>query len=104
MSEYESPCFFDKSAIKNLSSLVKGVYYLGYLNTQQELIPLYIGKATGAEGIKGRLLDHIENNQFNDITHFEYIETDNEKEALIIEEIEIKKHNPKYNNQHNNQA
>ncbi|HNY97537.1 MAG TPA: GIY-YIG nuclease family protein [Candidatus Pacearchaeota archaeon] len=69
------------------------------LKGQNEAI-LYIGKA---KNIKKRVLDHFKNKKFPDtiiiprISDIDYIETENEKQALILELQLIKKYKPKYN-------
>ncbi|MBI4727857.1 excinuclease ABC subunit UvrC [candidate division TA06 bacterium] len=62
---------------------------------------IYIGKA---KGIKDRVLDHLRNNidpkemrMVSLTTDIDYILTDSEIEALILEAQLVKKHQPKYN-------
>lgn len=82
--------------IKNLPN-VSGCYI--FKNNKDEII--YIGKA---KALKVRVSSYINKvNNFktmqlvNDIKSLNYITTNNEKEALILEQTLIKKHHPKYN-------
>jgi excinuclease ABC subunit C len=80
-----------------------GIYK--FKNKDQEII--YIGKANN---LKKRVSSYFLQKSFNDpyyedkikrlvktIESIEYIVTDNEKEALILENILIKKHHPRFN-------
>ncbi len=77
-----------------------GVYYVGILNREGELWPFYIGRAMG-EGvtIKSRILDHLRENKWLDITHFGYQICSNKQEVEILEKKQILKYKPKYNKQ-----
>ena len=63
---------------------------------------IYIGKA---KNLKKRIRQYYQKNDFdikiksmlNFVNSFDFVATDNEVEALILENILIKKHQPKYN-------
>ena len=74
-----------------------GVYYCGAVLSNGNLLPHYVGKGAGERGVWGRLLDHIRQERWYDITHFGFIECDSEQEALNLEGVEIKRFQPKYN-------
>lgn len=76
-----------------------GVYYCGYLLSNGNLFPLYIGKSAADAGIRGRLLQHLNETKWRDVTHFGYHQCDTENEALDFEAAEIEKYKPKYNKQ-----
>ena len=68
-----------------------GVYILK--NKQGKII--YIGKSTD---VKERIKTHLKSSAFaGEIYKTDYIETQNEAEALIRESELIKKHKPRYN-------
>jgi len=88
------------SIISNASSGI-GVYYCGYVNTQNNnLVTHYVGRAKGDEvTIRSRLLDHLNNDNWADVSHFGYRECTTKKEAEDLETKEIKRLQPKYNTQ-----
>ncbi len=73
-----------------------------YLFKDQSEAILYIGKA---KNIKKRVSDHLKNQGFPDaiivpkIDEIDYIGTEDEKQALLLELQLIKKYKPKYNTQ-----
>ena len=69
---YNGNYSFNIEILKNWNNKQGGVYYCGALNINRELIIYYIGKAFGDDGIKGRLLQHLNENKWSDITHFGY--------------------------------
>lgn len=73
-----------------------GVYYCGQLNLRNELVPLYIGKSVS---IRERLQSHISNADLRGITHFGYVRCSTQQEAESFEAAEIRKHQPRYNEQ-----
>lgn len=75
---------------------VTGVYYCGHLNLRSELIPLYIGKSIN---IRERLQSHLNNERWSDVSHFGYRKCSTQKEAEDLEAVEIRRHNPRYNEQ-----
>lgn len=75
-----------------------GIYYMGELNPNGSLGVMYVGRALGQNvTIKSRLLEHINNNEWPDVTHFGYLVCDNQTEIDNFEKIEIVKFHPKYN-------
>ncbi|PQP79931.1 excinuclease ABC subunit C [Candidatus Phytoplasma phoenicium] len=86
-----------KKKLSNLPS-ISGCYF--FKNKEQKII--YVGKA---KNIKNRIKSYYYNINHNlktkslidEVTNIEYILTNNEKEAFILEADLIKKHKPKYN-------
>lgn len=76
-----------------------GVYYCGYISTNG-LIPLYIGKGTGDGGMRTRLLCHVREDYWPDVTHFGFHACSSVPEAESLEVTQIKKFQPKYNIHH----
>lgn len=76
--------------------LAIGVYYCGQLNLRNELVPLYIGKSVS---LRERLQSHISAGDLRGISHFGYIRCSTQQEAEVLEAAEIRKHQPKYNEQ-----
>jgi excinuclease UvrABC nuclease subunit len=83
--------------INNLNPQIKGVYYLGYIDTSNKLQPLYIGKGTGKEGIRNRITTHYNERKWSGITHFGFEIINNDNEALNRESLQINYFKPKYN-------
>jgi excinuclease UvrABC nuclease subunit len=97
--DYQGHYSFNSNSVSNNAPESWGVYYCGYLNQDNILITLYVGRAAG-EGvnIKSRLLDHLRENKWPDVTHFGYKECTTQQEAINLETNEIKRLNqPKYN-------
>lgn len=88
---------FSKEVVQNWNNDWGGIYYCGVVNGAGQLIPYYIGKAFGYGGIRGRLLQHLNENKWRDITHFGYCVCSDENETLASELQEIRKFSPKYN-------
>ena len=97
--EYNGPYLYNKETVNGLDSNAIGVYYCGYVNNDNSLIPHYIGKGTGDDGIRGRLLDHLREDNWPDVTHFGYCVCSTITEAENLEADEIKRLKPKYNDQ-----
>ena len=51
---YKGNYAYSDRVIRNWDSTDIGIYYCGYVNTDDKLIILYIGKGTGDDGIRGR--------------------------------------------------
>ena len=100
VQEYKGHFSFDKEVIQNWNNTQGGVYYCGALNNMGVLIVYYIGKAFGDVGIKGRLLQHLNENKWYDVTHFGYCACSSENESFALEAQEIKRLDPKYNIHH----
>jgi len=96
---YQGHYEYSNEVISNWNSRVIGVYYCGYVGLENKLAILYIGKGTGENGIRGRLLDHLRNDNWPDATHFGYQICDNISEIEEWEASEIKTYKPKYNEQ-----
>lgn len=97
--EYKGHYTFSKEVVQNWDNNQGGVYYCGVINANGNLTPYYIGKAFGDGGIRGRLLQHLSENKWRDVTHFGYCVCFSENESLMLEKKEITKFNPKYNTQ-----
>ena len=96
---YQGHFLYNNPNINGLNSNEVGVYYCGYIAQSGNLIPLYIGKATGQEGIRGRLLQHLSQDNWSDVTHFGYCICDTKIETDNLEGSEINCYKPKYNSQ-----
>lgn len=96
---YNGQHSYDKAVVTGWNSTAIGIYYCGYLNQTGQLVPCYIGKGTGQDGIRGRLLDHLNQDHWPDVTHFGFILCNNAQEAEGLERTEIGRHRPKYNTQ-----
>ena len=99
IGQFNFPYFYNNNVVENWESSVIGVYYLGVLTTDNKLLIYYIGRAVGDDGIRGRLLQHLSENKWNDVMHFGYHICDTPKEAMDFETKEISKYSPKYNKQ-----
>lgn len=99
ISAFNSACPYDYATVNNWNSTAKGVYYLGVKTSEGKLTIYYIGIAVGEDGIRGRLLQHLGENKWHDVTHFGYHTCDTEAEAEKLESDEIAKYKPKYNTQ-----
>lgn len=99
ISQYEGPFSYDKNIVQNWNNTSGGVYYCGALSQNGKLTVFYVGKAFGDGGIRGRLLQHMNENKWRDVTHFGYAICSTEKEAIDFESQEIRRLNPKYNTQ-----
>ena len=76
-----------------------GVYYCGYLGADGRLQPLYIGRAIGDGGIRGRLLDHLRDDVWPGVTHFGFAVCATAQEAITHEAAEIRRFQPRFNTQ-----
>lgn len=97
--QYQGNYSYNQPNISSWNNTQKGVYYCGTLDQSGNLIPYYVGQAIGQEGIRGRLLQHLNQDRWIDITHFGYRVCDTEKEANDLESAEIANYQPKYNTQ-----
>jgi excinuclease UvrABC nuclease subunit len=96
---FKGPYKFDKTTLENWDSNEIGVYYCGVKTNEGKLTIYYIGRAIGEGGIRDRLLQHLSENKWYDVTHFGYEGCDTSKEAIDHESSEIEKYKPKYNTQ-----
>ena len=98
---YRGSYAYDVAVIENWDFTAIGVYYCGYINSVDGLLyPHYIGKGTGEGGMRGRLLSHLREKYWPDVTHFGLCFCDTAAEADTFEIQEIKRCQPKYNTQH----
>lgn len=75
-----------------------GVYYCGYVNNQNVLVTLYVGRAMGTGvTIRSRIQDHFRNDNWSDVSHFGYAICSTAKDAEDFEVSEIRRLQPKYN-------
>lgn len=88
---------FDDTTVTNWNSTIIGVYYCGVRTEEGKLTIYYVGRAVGDGGIRGRLLQHLSENKWRDVTHFGYEECSTAQEAINHEASEIEKYKPKYN-------
>ena len=99
INQYQGPFKYNKQIIQDWNNTAGGVYYCGVLNQNGSLGVCYVGKAFGDGGIRSRLLQHINENKWHDVTHFGYAICSNENESIDFESQEIRRLNPKYNTQ-----
>jgi len=97
IQQYSGHHQYDHRVISDWAYSVIGVYYCGYLQANGMLFPLYVGKATGKEGIRGRLLQHLQQSDLPGISHFGFCVCSSEKEADDFEANEIKRLQPRHN-------
>ncbi len=97
INAYLGPYLYGEKVISNWESNAIGVYYCGYLLTNGKLNAMYVGKAIGHEGIRGRLLQHLSKDSWPDVSHFGFCSCTTTKEAEDFESSEIKRLQPKYN-------
>ena len=96
---FKGPFSYDSDTVSDWDSKTIGVYYCGFKDTDGKLTIYYIGRAIGDGGVKARLLQHLNENKWRDVTHFGYHFCDTDKEAIDHEAAEIKLYKPKYNTQ-----
>ena len=97
--QYQGHYSYNQPTISGWNNSQIGVYYCGYLLQDGTLHPLYVGQATGQDGIRGRLLQHLGEDNWPEATHFGYYVCDTTQEADTFEATEIARCNPKYNTQ-----
>ena len=94
---FKGPHEFDKDVVSDWDSNAIGVYYCGVKTPEGKLTVYYVGRAVGDGGIRNRLLQHLGENKWHDVTHFGYELCDTILEAISHEASEISKYRPKYN-------
>lgn len=99
IQQYKGNYPYNEKTIIAWDSNAIGVYYCGYPRTDGKLLVLYVGKATSDQGIRGRLLQHLEEDKWPDVSHFGYCVCSTSKEAEDFEASEIERCKPKYNTQ-----
>ena len=97
--DYSGHFLYDWTTINNWTGNPIGVYFCGYVLPNGNLIPLYIGKSAAEAGVRGRLLQHLNESKWADVTHFGFHQCTTEQEALNLEASLINLHKPKYNKQ-----
>jgi excinuclease UvrABC nuclease subunit len=98
IKNYRGNYQYNKSSIIENASDEIGVYYCGYINSNNKLCPHYIGRAKGdGVSICSRLLDHLREDDWLDVSHFGFNVCTTKQEAENLEMEEIKRCNPKYN-------
>lgn len=97
--QFKGPYLFDNDTISGWNSTAIGVYYCGTKNTDGKLTIYYIGKSVADGGMRGRLLQHLSERKWSDVTHFGYEQCDTVSETERHELAEIAKYKPKYNTQ-----
>ena len=101
-SIYTGHFAYNKVSILQNAPYGIGIYYCGVVLKDGKLYPAYIGRAKGnGVTICSRLLDHIRDDNWPDITHFGYRPCITGQEAEDLEIQEIRNYNPKYNTQWN---
>lgn len=95
--KFEGIYSFDEKTVGGWKSTAIGVYYCGIKTAEGSLVPYYIGRAIADGGIRNRLLQHLGERKWRDVTHFGYKICSTEKEAIDHEISEIATYKPKYN-------
>ncbi len=88
---------FDTATVSGWDSNAIGVYYCGTKTAEGNLSIYYIGKSVADGGIRGRLLQHLSERKWSDVTHFGYEQCDSVAETERHELAEIARYKPKYN-------
>ncbi|OGV92832.1 hypothetical protein A3B57_02260 [Microgenomates group bacterium RIFCSPLOWO2_01_FULL_47_10] len=98
IGNYQGNYFYNTGSVQAVAVDTWGIYYCGRLDPSGKLLPLYIGRACG-EGVsvRSRLLDHLRQDQWSDVTHFGYRTGATSQEVVSFEATEIAEFNPKYN-------
>ena len=94
---YKGPFSYNKEIISAWDSTAIGVYYCIRLYADGSWQVLYVGRATGKDGIRGRLLRHLNDGEWPDVNRFGYTICSTSEEAIAHEASEIKKIQPPYN-------
>ena len=98
INQYKGKYPYNRSSILQNAPDSIGVYYCCNLGTNGQSHALYIGRAKGdGVSIRSRLLDHIRDENWPDVTHFGYYVCSTKQEAEDLEIQEIRRCNPKYN-------
>jgi excinuclease UvrABC nuclease subunit len=97
VSEFKGPYSYSRDVIEKWNSTAIGIYYCGTPTSDGGIRVFYVGKATSDIGIRGRLLQHLSERKWMDVTHFGYKTCEGITEAEKHEENEIRRLQPKYN-------
>ncbi len=98
LQSYKGHYPYNKETVSGWDSNAIGVYYCGYPNGGG-LDVLYVGRATNYGGIRTRLLQHLAEDQWRDVSHFGYCVCTTSEEAENFEASEIRRLQPRYNKQ-----
>ncbi len=96
IKSFQGPFSYDYDTINNWNSSAIGVYYCG-VAIPNNLSPFYIGRAVSEGGIRTRLLQHLGETKWRDVTDFGFRICDTTAEVESLEASEIKRCQPKYN-------
>lgn len=97
ITHYPGPYDYDHSVVSKWQSTDMGVYFCGYLTSSGKIFPLYIGRAVGEGGIRSRLLQHLLEDKWPNVTHFCFSVCSTEREAINYEAQQIALLQPKLN-------
>ncbi|KKW05717.1 MAG: hypothetical protein UY40_C0010G0014 [candidate division CPR1 bacterium GW2011_GWC1_49_13] len=97
IGNYKGHYSYDEKTIGDWKSSTIGVYYCGYPLSNGNLYVLYVGRAVGGDGIRGRLLQHLREEIWPDVSHFGYCVCAKVGEAEDHEAAEIARLKPSYN-------
>ena len=88
---------YNKDSITRYASDKLGVYYVGYLKGDN-LVTMYVGRAAGnGVSIKSRLLNHLSQDYWPEVSSFGFSVCDTKTEAENLEAQEINRLKPPYN-------
>jgi len=96
----ESVTEFLKTKIANMPSKPGCYLWMGKIDTDQQETVLYVGKAIN---LKNRVRQYLNSDDYktrflmNKVTNLDWVVTNNEVEALLLEANLIKQHSPQYN-------
>jgi excinuclease UvrABC nuclease subunit len=85
---------YSKDSIEKNAPTQIGVYYCGHLKSANDLGTDYVGSS---DDIRTRLLQHLDEDRWPDVTHFGFKLCSSRQEASNFEADEIRRLNPKYN-------
>ena len=94
---FYGPYSYHKTTVSNWNNPPIGVYYCGVPASNGGVHVYYVGQAVGDGGIRNRLLQHLGETKWHDVTHFAYVACDTILEAQLLERQEILRCQPKYN-------
>ncbi len=97
VQNYQGHYNYSQGVVGGWKSSAIGVYYCGCIAANGNLDVLYVGKATGQEGMRGRLLQHLREDFFEGVTHFGYCACATIAEAETFEATEIRRLQPRHN-------
>lgn len=99
MQQYKGEFSFDEWTVGGWEAggQVIGVYYCWAINAFGGKVCVYVGRAVGEGGLRGRLLQHLAGDKWRDATRFGYTVCATANEAFQHEANEIYRLRPKYN-------